>query len=73
MSLVVAASMSTVEALKDQVGLCRWNYGLRALQQQVKNNLRSVSQARRSRVDEKARESEESLKKVMFLSYWGPY
>ncbi|MQL86279.1 hypothetical protein Taro_018815 [Colocasia esculenta] len=80
-SWVVAASLGAVEALKDQ-GFCRWSYAFRQLQQHAKNNVGSVSQARRfsSSVDRRrggeaaaaAVQSEESLRKVMFLSCWGP-
>ncbi|CAL9130201.1 unnamed protein product [Musa textilis] len=82
--LVVAASMSAVEALKDQAGLCRWNYVLRSLQQRTKSSMGSLSQAKRtsSSVDgrrrgwqaaaEKGRQSEEALRTVMYLSCWGP-
>ncbi|XP_060189845.1 uncharacterized protein LOC132618862 [Lycium barbarum] len=75
---IVAASVGAVEALKDQVGLCRWNYPLRSLAQHTKNNIRSYSQAKKlssssliARSD-KANQSEESLRKVMYLSCWGP-
>ncbi|XP_060189450.1 uncharacterized protein LOC132618404 [Lycium barbarum] len=75
---IVAASVGAVEALKDQVGLCRWNYPLRSLAQHTKNNLRSYSQAKKlssssliARSD-KAKQSEESLRTVMYLSCWGP-
>ena len=90
-SWVVAASVGAVEALKDQAGLCRWNYVLRSLHRQhaKSNNMGSISQAnnremasaaavnsieklRKKRSHEKARQSEESLRTVMYLSCWGP-
>ncbi|THU48455.1 hypothetical protein C4D60_Mb09t26440 [Musa balbisiana] len=82
--LVVAASMSAVEALKDQAGLCRWNYVLRSLQQRTKNNtVGSLFQAKRTSssidtrrewqaADAKAKQSEEALRTVVYLSCWGP-
>ncbi|CAN1123945.1 hypothetical protein LINPERPRIM_LOCUS3493 [Linum perenne] len=84
----VAASIGAVEALKDQLGFCRWNYVIRSAQQYARNNVRSVSQASSklsssspaaaamafvsSKLKE-AQQSEESLRKVMYLSCWGPY
>ncbi|KAI9178180.1 hypothetical protein LWI28_023621 [Acer negundo] len=85
---MAAASIAAVEALKDQ-GFCRWNYTIRSIHQHVKNsNLRSInSQARKlssspsssmvnssnNKVREQAQEAGESLRKVMYLSCWGPY
>ncbi|CAL9168923.1 unnamed protein product [Musa hybrid cultivar] len=78
--LVVAASMSAVEALKDQAGLCRWNYVVRSLQQRAKSSMGSLSQAKRtsSSVDrsrrgwqaaaEKGKQSEEALRTVLLGS-----
>ncbi|XP_031249257.1 uncharacterized protein LOC116107102 [Pistacia vera] len=80
---MVAGSIAAVEALKDQ-GFCRWNYTLRSIHQQAKNNLRPVAQAKKISSpssglvsvklrEEKAKQSEESLRKVIYLSCWGPY
>lgn len=78
----VAASVGVVEALKDQ-GICRWNHALKSAQHHVKNHVRSLSQTKKlsssssamvsSKLkDEKAKQSEESLRTVMYLSCWGP-
>ncbi|XVE92834.1 hypothetical protein REPUB_Repub01dG0137000 [Reevesia pubescens] len=84
---VVATSIAAVEALKDQ-GFCRWNYAMRSLKQHAKNHVRALSQAKkqpsyssssssamvsRKVVDAKMmKQAEESLRKVMYLSCWGP-
>ncbi|KAL2943994.1 Crossover junction endonuclease MUS81 [Bienertia sinuspersici] len=74
--------MAAIEGMKDQ-GYARWNYTIKSVNQHVKNNVRSYSQAKNlsgssSSVisqkikDEKLKQSEESLRKVMYLSCWGP-
>lgn len=76
---LVATSIGAVEALKDQ-GFCRWNYAMRLLHHHAKANLRSYAQANKlssssiftKREHQKLKESEESLRKVMYLSCWGP-
>lgn len=86
-SWIAAASVGAVEALKDQ-GICKWNHGLRSLQQHAKNNVaksHSHDHAKRpvgsrpssasvSKIirDEKMKQSEDSLRTVMYLSCWGP-
>jgi len=76
---IVASSIGAVEALKDQLGVCRWNYALRSLQQHAKSNIRSYTQARSlssatsAAVANKVhRTKEESMRKVMDLGCWGP-
>ncbi|XP_047337018.1 uncharacterized protein LOC124940536 [Impatiens glandulifera] len=79
---IAAAGVGVVEALKDQMGFCRWNYAIRSIHQHAKNNLGTFSQAKklsspatavmRTGDQERAKQSEESLRKVMYLSCWGP-
>ncbi|XP_020238542.1 uncharacterized protein LOC109817634 [Cajanus cajan] len=78
---IVAASVGAVEALKDQLGVCRWNYAMRCAQQHLKNHVGSLSQAKNvssagivatKLKGEKAKQAEESLRTVMYLSCWAP-
>ncbi|KAL2331497.1 hypothetical protein Fmac_019078 [Flemingia macrophylla] len=75
-SWVVASTIGAVEALKDQLGVCKWNYALRSLQQHAKNNIRSYGQARKLSSASSAtgvkRTKEESIRKVMEFNCWGP-
>ncbi|KAK2423908.1 hypothetical protein P8452_53017 [Trifolium repens] len=76
---IVASSIGAVEALKDQLGVCRWNHTFRSLHQHAKNNIRSYTQAKKlssassAAVSNKVkRTKEESMKKVLDLNCWGP-
>ncbi|KAF5195607.1 Wound-responsive family protein [Thalictrum thalictroides] len=78
---IAAATVGVVQGLKDQ-GLWRFNYILRSINQHVEKNLGSISQSKKfsssvcssSAVDreERLKQSEESFRKVMYLSCWGP-
>lgn len=80
---VAATSVGVVEALKDQ-GICRWNHALKTAQNHVKNHVRSCSKAKKlssssssamvssGLKEKKAKQSEEYLRTVMYLSCWGP-
>ncbi|KAJ0807802.1 hypothetical protein HanLR1_Chr00c1064g0788761 [Helianthus annuus] len=78
---MIAGTVGLVEALKDQ-GFARWNYTIRAIHHHAKSNLRSLSHTKHlsspaamasaGGKEEKAKKSEESLRKVMYLSCWGP-
>ncbi|KAM6553622.1 hypothetical protein CsatB_014384 [Cannabis sativa] len=82
---VVAASIgAVVEALKDQLGVCRWNFVIRSFHSQTKTNIRSFSQANKlcphsslalsqflTKSDDTFKQSEDSMRKVMYFNCWG--
>ncbi|CAN0896913.1 hypothetical protein LINGRAHAP2_LOCUS18789 [Linum grandiflorum] len=79
----VAVSIGAVEALKDQLGFCRWNHVFRSAQQYAGRNYKHSSSTpapannfheRLGRVGKKrANETEDPLRTVLYLSCWGPY
>lgn len=81
-SLVVAATVAAVEALKDQAGLCRWNYALRSLHHRAKRSVMEVSaqqakkpsrgEAERAAKRDRSKRTEESLSRIIYWDAWGP-
>ncbi|CAN6241037.1 unnamed protein product [Urochloa humidicola] len=87
-SWAAAMSVGTVEALKDQAGLCRWNYAFHSAQQRARGavagscgssgnthaqpSTHSGGAAAAAAARRKGRQQEEELRTVMYLSNWGP-
>jgi hypothetical protein len=79
-----AMSVGTVEALKDQACLCRWNHAFRSSVQQRATSRSNNSNAHHSlpsssscgcgaaAARKKAKQQEEELRTLMYLSNWGP-
>ncbi|KAM0828399.1 hypothetical protein ACQ4PT_067583 [Festuca glaucescens] len=73
-SLVVAASVGAVEALKDQAGLCRWGYPLRSLYRSAAAapTVRALSASLREARPASSAAEDAKLRKTYHLVCWGP-
>lgn len=85
-SWAAAMSVGTAEALKDQAGLCRWNYAFRSAQQRAtrgaaagngasassRRNAHSLPSSGCGGARRKAKQQQEELRTVMYISNWGP-
>ncbi|CAN6243126.1 unnamed protein product [Urochloa humidicola] len=75
-SLVVAASMGAVEALKDQAGLCRWDYALRSLYYRAaapRIHAMSAALSESAAAAKVARAAADArMRKAYHLVCWGP-
>ncbi|KAL8505985.1 hypothetical protein ACS0TY_017006 [Phlomoides rotata] len=84
-SLVVAASIGTVEAMKDQLGVCRWNHAFRSIKQRAKSGVQSQilpppnsssssssGSSEKMMLTDKIEKREKGWKKVMDVSCFGP-
>lgn len=74
-----STSKAWIEALKDQ-GVSRLNNTIKTINQHARNNIKSYSQAKKISSQSSSlvsanstKQSEESFRKVMYLSCWGPY
>ncbi|CAM0946762.1 unnamed protein product [Alopecurus aequalis] len=73
-SLVVAATVGAVEALKDQAGLCRWGYPLRSLYRSAAAapSVRALSASLCEARPAASSEEDRKLRKAHHLVCWGP-
>ncbi|KZV25310.1 hypothetical protein F511_07442 [Dorcoceras hygrometricum] len=69
---IVASSIGAVEALKDQLGICRWNYSLRCVLKHAKTHLLPAQAHHSCMEGDNKYINETCFNKVMYFNCWGP-